>query len=148
MESEMNKINEIIDDILVNKTFSLETVDKIKSIKDRTVLLEKHNLQLLEDKEKKDEEISRLNSIVEELSDFKRNAIKVENDIIEREKSLYKKEVEASFQKEKATLIKELFDTVFRNTEVRKNIYKQTQVVSNGYTSQLPENESVIEQSV
>lgn len=138
----IKKVNEVIEEALTEKTFNLEIIGKIKDIRDE--------LAKLQESDKTKDEVIRVANI--EIGKFK-TALdtmsakcieyeKREKDLSAGEKILYQKEQTAANEKAKCELAVDLFKTVFRNTEVRENIYKNVQVHQNGYTSQLPESEN------
>lgn len=141
----IKKVNEVIEEALTEKTFNLEIVGKIKEIREEITRLQGENEILKKDQTEKITLITDLNSRNNKLLEKEQEFDKREAAVYTAEKNLYMKEQLAENEKAKCALAIDLFKTVFRNTEVRSDIFKQTQVNQNGYTSSLPETEAKTE---
>lgn len=126
MEKYQEKIEEVLTQALTEKTFSLEIIEKIKSLKDGF----QANELLLEELHK------RLEFVTKENVELKDNLSKTTdklNKYIEREETIKTKEsnqkkteYELEFQKARANEIKELMMIVFKNPVVRSSTFNNT----------------------
>ena len=140
------KIEEIIEIAITEKTFSLDIIDKIKSLKD-----EFENVQdqlkvahiKIDDQTRiindKTEEIEKLRGRITELTEFKNTHEK-------KAKEYAKTEYELSFQKSRAEEIKELFGIVFKNPVVQRSVTENKNSNDpNNYQSNKSENSTKTE---
>lgn len=122
----IEKIEEVLTQALTEKTFSLEIIEKIKSLKDGFEASEKlvDELQTrLEFITKQNIEIQgNLNTTTEKLNKY----IEREKIISEKEASLAKTNYELEFQTKRANEIKELMMIVFKNPVVRSSTFNNT----------------------
>jgi len=117
MENYKIKIEEVLTQALTEKTFSLEIIEKIKSLKDgfeASQLLLKTNTEVIDNLNK---QIIILRKDQESLNEYKKR----ESEIKDKENSLAKKDYELEFQKNRANEIKELMTIVFRNPTILEN---------------------------
>lgn len=117
------KIEEVLTQVLTEKTFNIDVIEKIKSLKDgfesSTKLVDelKSRLDFIT------KENTQLNQKNGELHIKLDTYIQRENDISDKEKNLAKTNYELEFQKKRADEIKELMMIVFKNPVVRKSSY-------------------------
>lgn len=143
------KVSEIIELALTEKTFSLEVIDKIKSLRDDVISLSEKLEQAnktIEDLRKEKTEINfLLNKANEKLSNIDTR----ETELIKKEKEQEKLRYELSFQQQRANEIKELFSTVFRNPVILKSATKQTPYggQNGNYPSTIQTNETETKQT-
>jgi organic radical activating enzyme len=138
------QIEEIIETALTEKTFSLEIIEKIKSLRDGFAEAIEKNKELEEDLRKLRAEHS---VTVEKLSKTKLTLEECqirEAELVKREKEQDKKDYELEFQKKRAEEVKELFGIVFRNPTLKESVYKNTTVPisQNGYIQSATGSES------
>lgn len=132
-----SKVDEILEQALTEKTFSLEIVEKIKALRDDFKTVSDKNEELTKSLNDKIVTITSLtntnNSLNLELTAYKYR----ERAISDAEKKADKINYELVFQTQRANEIKELFGIVFKNPVVRENAYKtiSTPVSSNGYVN-------------
>lgn len=127
------KIDEVIDQALTEKTFSLEIIEKIKSLRDgfqtaleKIDILEKNGIHdakiiidLRQDKE----------ALTKKVNDFTSR----EGALAEKEKQQDKSAYELDFQRKRAEEIKELVSLVFRNSILKETSWKSQNIpVPNG----------------
>lgn len=115
------QIDQIVQEAVTSKTFSLEIIDKIKELKSAFAKAQ-------EDIKLKDEMIVSKSKLLNEFNDEVVRLKKVETEYNKRkaelvieEKKAEKLNYELVFQKERANEIKELFSLVFRNPVILKN---------------------------
>lgn len=140
-----DKISTIVEEALTEKTFNLEIITKIKTLKDDFEQLTVKNegqSRRINDLETENKSIRTINEKL--LAD--NNAYKVrENEIAKSEKEADKSKYELEFQKKRGDEIKELFGIVFKNPVVQQQVYRNTSIPTpNGsYMSNVSENETV-----
>jgi hypothetical protein len=138
------KINQIIDEAVENKTFSLEIITKIKTLKDDfDVLTEKYDRleKMYDEKSKAYEELYLKNRQTEDKLE---HYINREGELVKRESQNEINDLKLKHEQEKSLLVKEMFNTVFRNPVVRESVYrnKRTPINNNGYVSTYDESEN------
>ena len=140
-----DKIEEVITQALTEKTFSLEIIEKIKSLKDgfesaqenikiQNLALESSN-KTIEDLRLKNSELSTKVKLFEDR----------EIAIASKEKVLEKTEYQLTFQTQRANEIKELFGTVFKNPTLQRSVFGTIPVMENGYLQQRNSNSTETE---
>ena len=144
MNTHSQKIDDIISEVITEKTFSLEIVEKIKSLRDdfgkevtKNETLEKTNADLISANNNLGTQVSKLTA---EVQTFKVR----ETSIAEKEKMLEKNEYELIFQKQRAEEIKQLFGIVFKNPTIRETVYRNSTVpvANNGYVQSMSGSEN------
>lgn len=139
------QIEEIIQSAMTEKTFSLEIIGRIKDLKDGFDVATK-KIEELEDTITRKEQIyfdllARHDDDVETLKTYQER----EKTLCERESKMERMEYVSEYQEKRANEIKELFGIVFRNSEVKRSIYSNTNVpvpTGNGCVSTYSGNES------
>lgn len=136
------KIDEILTQAVTEKTFSLEIIEKIKSLRDAVNVME---VQSKLDKKTTDDLNKTLMDVRGNYSDIsiKLEAYKKrETELATKEKVAERQDYALQFQKARADEIKEMFMHVFRNpTIVRSASHnRNTPIASNGYVSTWNEN--------
>lgn len=135
MTDYQKKISEIIEQVLTEKTFNLEIVEKIKRLREDVSFLTSEVERLnkeKEDLEKRNEDLSqKLADTEESLNSLKSK----EKEILKREKNIEKMQYELEFQKARAEEIRQLFEIVFRNPTVlrTRTIENLVQTPGNSY---------------
>lgn len=126
MENYKQKIEEVLTQALTEKTFSLEIIEKIKSLKDgfeaSTKLVDELNNRLEFYSKENNELKDNLSKTTEKLDKY----IKREEVIKDKESALKKTEYELEFQTKRANEIKELMMIVFKNPVVRSSTFNNT----------------------
>lgn len=135
MEKYQQKIDEVLTQVLTEKTFSLEIIEKIKSLKDgfeaNTELVNELDERLKFTTKQNEELRTNLSDTNSKLDAY----IKRESEIKTKEIALDKTNYELDFQKKRADEIKELMMIVFKNPVVRSNVYKSGNA-GNDYTNE------------
>ena len=139
MEKYQKKIDEVLTQALTEKTFSLEIIEKIKSLKDGF----ESNLKLTDELNNRIDfyvkQITEKDKTIEEQQVKIKSFMEREDKIIEAEKTANKNKYELEFQKKRADEIKEIMGIVFKNPIVRETAYKNY----SDYGSGKSENSSV-----
>jgi len=124
MEKYQQKIDEVLTQALTEKTFSLEIIEKIKSLKDgfeaNTKLVDELSERLKFTTKQNEELRTTISDTNSKLDAY----IKRESEIKTKEIALDKTNYELDFQKNRANEIKELMMIVFKNPVVRSNVYR------------------------
>ncbi len=124
MEKYKEKIEEVLTQALTEKTFSLEIIEKIKSLRDGFI----QNENIIKQQIIKIEELSKQNSEITSYNIKLQNIVESyetrEKDLEQKEKKSDKVLYELDFQKKRADEIRELFQIVFKNPVVRETAYK------------------------
>ena len=133
-----DKISDIVEEALTEKTFSLEIVTKIKTLKDdfeKLTVTNEGQGRRITDLEMENKSIHAIN---EKLL-AENNAYKAREDELEKkEKAADKVIYELEFQKKRGDEIKELFGVVFKNPVVRETAYKNGSVPVPGNNGSYP----------
>lgn len=117
-------IEEVLMTAVTEKTFSLEIIEKIKSLKDGF----DKSQDIIKDLRKLIDNRNEMLDVFEKDRDAL--ALKVasyearESDIATKEKTFEKNTYELSFQKSRADEIKDLFKIVFRNPTVQSSVFE------------------------
>ena len=128
-------IIDILDKALVEKTFDLEIVTKIKQLKDEHVTA----LERIKELEKERASYINIQSDLNRDLQQQKEALLVwrskEKAIEEAEKGAEKLKYELQFQKDRGNEIKEMFMHVFRNPTIMRSKMTNVPVSQNGYIS-------------
>jgi len=131
----MTDINNVIDQIVEERTLSLEAADAIKGLRDENAELRDHVAALeervnafVEVESKLKDECRRKNSMLE-------GYIRRENELIDREKNALRLEIENEFLKARAAELKEIINNLTRNTMVRQRVFGTESLVMPPYES-------------
>jgi len=121
---EIKEINDIIQKIAEEKTFSLESLERIKQLKDDYEIV-KNDFLITE--EKYEDSLEKLKILEGVKTEYQTRL----SELSEREKVVAEKEAKQAlddqaleFQRKRADEIKEMFSIVFKNPVVRENAYK------------------------
>lgn len=132
-----DKLTDVIDEMVRNKTFSLDALDAVKGLRDRAI--------------EQDRQIERLNSLLETRGESEAR-LRAENSTLQRtiedhaknESSLREREgkvlaLELAEARSTATAgaLREAFGIVFKNTTVRESVQRSTAVAVPGTASQM-----------
>jgi len=134
MKNYLEEVDKVIESALIEKTFNLDIIGKIKELRDELLRLQESNEILKKDIDEKNNLITGLNNRNNSLSDECEKFKTREKLLNESEKELYKKEQTALNESSKLTLVVDLFKIVFRNTEVRSEMFKNDPIIVNGYS--------------
>jgi DNA gyrase/topoisomerase IV subunit A len=134
-------IIDILDKALVEKTFDLEIVSKIKQLKDEHVNALKSIESLSKQIVDKDKLYSDVRAELDKALKLNEEYRAREREISKAEREAEKKDLEMKFQKERGNEIKEMFMHVFRNPSIVRNKTMNIPVASNGYVSTQPGSE-------
>ncbi len=134
------KIEEIINEAVTEKTFSLEIIAKIQDLKEEFNALTRQSEIDLENAKESRKQIENLTIKLSEKSTLLSAYELREEELTTWEKERAVKDVELKFQTSRANEIKELFGIVFRNPIVRETVYRNTAGNSNNNWN--PENET------
>lgn len=129
------KIEEVITQALTEKTFSLEIIEKIKSLKDGFESSQKTIELLTLSGESSGKTINELRTQNESLSSRVKSFEDRESNIRTKEKELEKNIYELEFQQKRANEIKELFGIVFKNPVMQKTAYNSHNKYENGFSN-------------
>ena len=138
MNEFQQKIEEIVSQAVTEKTFSLEIIEKIRSLKEtsdaeikKTEQLTKINNEIVIRNDNLSREVREL---TKKLTDFETR----ETEIAVKEKQLDRKDYELTFQINRANEIKELFSIVFKNPIIKEIAHRNSNVpvAVNGYVQQ------------
>lgn len=142
----MEKLTQLIDELVSEKTFNLDAVEGIQKLRERAEALETKSVSLEEKLEKEEgksvKEIVKNDKLLQELSEWRSR----ESSLSEREKKITELEkAKAVAQAESATFEK-CVGLVFRNTMLRKDAFGQVPVAdNNGYTTAQSTSETTTE---
>jgi septal ring factor EnvC (AmiA/AmiB activator) len=130
-----NKIDEVITQVLTEKTFNLEIIEKIKLLKDDFENAKQQITRLAEINsglyKELDEHKEKCRTLDEEVQEFRKKSAEIDK----KERMLEKNQYEIYFQTKRADEIKELFTIVFRNPVVQKSTFESVPLSSNGYVT-------------
>ena len=133
-----DKISSIVEEVLTEKTFSLEIVTKIKALKDDfDDLIKVHDeaKREIEFQQKTNKDLREVNqTLLSENTAYKAR----EDELEKKEKAADKVIYELEFQKKRGDEIKELFGIVFKNPVVRESAYKNGSVPVPGNNGSYP----------
>lgn len=140
------EIDDIIEKALVDKTFSLEVIEKIKELKERVIELDsvkEENKNLKKSLTTAETEIGYKEGALE-------NWNKREEELKTREAKVTESETKAASAETRLSDYKEMFGIVFRNPVLKETVFKSSQVQreSGGYPIQVPESESINTETV
>ncbi len=113
----MEKLTQLIDDIVEQKTFSMDGIEGVKRIRDRAATLES---QATEDKKLRQKDTETIRELRAESIRFTECIAKWnkrESELQEREAKMIGLEKGAAVSEAKADTFKKCFGFVFRNTE-------------------------------
>lgn len=137
----------LIEKILTEKTFSLEIIETIKSLKEKAAFCEKSL-------EERDSVVKDLSTKLTEARNNEKNALSELNDarmllekIEEKEAKMDKTIYELDFQRNRANEIKELFGVVFKNPMVQKTVFENESKSINGSTYATESNSKSVTES-
>ena len=114
-------IDQLLQEAVTEKTFTLDIVDKIKRLKDDFASATKTIEDLRKEKQEACTESLNLQSKVYQLTDQQDGYDKRLADLVEREAQQERLAYELDFQRQRSTEIKELFGIVFRNPVVTRS---------------------------
>jgi len=131
----MTDINNVIDQIVEERTLSLEAADAVKALRDE-------NTELRDQAAALEERVNAFIEVESELKDECRRKGKLVNEYLsrekelkEREKSVIRTEIENEHLKARCTELKEIIDNLTRNTMVRQRVFGNEPIVLPGYES-------------
>lgn len=122
----------LIDDLIREKTFSLEAVDAIKALRDKAKALEDGLYVSRTDLEKERGKVTTLES---EKSAWKaRESAVASRDaaVAEREKKITELEKSSAVAAAKSEIWSDAFHTIFKNTVVRRNVSSNVPLMASG----------------
>ncbi len=133
----VEKIEEILNETLTEKTFNLEIIGKIKTLKDDFQALQETNKKQEDLLTERYRQIEVLTGEKTKLTAKVEGFEKREHEISLKEKELDKNKYELEFQRNRAIEIKELFGIVFRNPVIKESAFRTVPITteSGGYTS-------------
>ena len=133
----MDKLTQLIDQMVQEKTFTMEGVTSINMLRERAKGLEEENLRLLETQEKYAETISLSSQEKAELRGQLKAWGERVKELTEREEKITHLEKVAAVETAKSETYKECVSLIFRNSIIRQDMYGQTPIKDqNGYTTQ------------
>ncbi len=121
MSDYQTAIDQILQEAVTEKTFTLDIVDKIKRLKNDFALATKKIEDLRKEKQEVYAESVNLKSEVRQLTDQQDGYDKRLADLVKREAQQERLAYELDFQRQRSTEIKELFGIVFRNPVVTRS---------------------------
>lgn len=132
MENYKTKIEEVLTQALTEKTFSLEIIEKIKSLKDGF----EANQLLIKNKDEQIVELKKIevayNEVCKKLEEYRKR----ENEIKDKENALAKTNYELEFQKNRANELKEVMMIAFRNPTLMENSSRNYYDASGNYRTE------------
>lgn len=148
-ENNMNTLTEAINQLVQEKTFSLDAVDAIKGLRDKAAALENlcntQNQQIADLGNTELRQTSRIGELQTEVANWKKR----EDELVQREKAAAEAIHEAKRQQAIADTFRESMGMIFRPNTVRETIQRSVPVAvegSNGcagFVSTYPETSSV-----
>lgn len=145
MNKYQEKIEEVITQALTEKTFSLEIIEKIKSLKDGFESSQKTIELMTLSAESSQKTIDELRTQNANLSSRVKSFEDRELDIKTKERELEKNKYELEFQQKRANEIKELFGIVFKNPVVQKSSFNSHNKYENGFSNSSSSNSTETE---
>ena len=121
MPNYQTAIDQLLQEAVTEKTFTLDIVDKIKRLKDDFASATKTIEDLRKEKQEMYVESVNLQSEVRRLTNQQDGYDKRLADLVEREARQERLAYELDFQRQRSTEIKELFGIVFRNPVVTRS---------------------------
>ncbi len=127
------EINSLIEGLIVEKTFSLEIVEKIKTMRDSFIAMEEKEKTTHEQNiilQKENSSLSELNSklITKDFDVSTREAV-----VSKKESKQALEDLKLEHANQRATEIRELFGIVFKNPVVRESVYNNKSSSLNNY---------------
>jgi uncharacterized coiled-coil protein SlyX len=120
-----DKLSDLIDDMVREKTFSLDALDAVKGLRDRALVQDASIEKLTKTLADRDETIGKMRSQASELS-AEITAFKArESSIAEREGKTRDLELREAASTASAGAYREVFGTIFKNVTVRESAMKQ-----------------------
>lgn len=142
----MDELTKLIDQMVHEKTFSMEGVEAVKALRDQAVALEDQVENLLQDHENDKRDLDGFKAKVLRLEKEGSDLRSRESAVIEREKKMTELEKATAVANAKADTFKECVGLVFRNATLRREMFGQQPVADNsGFTTSQPKSETVIE---
>ena len=140
------KLTTLIDEIVHEKTFSLEAVNAVTNLRDTAEALESQ-VRILTKKNKTNEENAKIHEIrVSKLRNEVEDWKKREADLIVREMKILNLELGTAVSNAKAETYKECVSLIFRNETVRKEMFGSIPVsIDGGYPTVQSTNETITE---
>ncbi len=133
MNDTSKQIEQIIDQAVTEKVFSLDIIEKIKGLKDDFEDAQ-DTIKVLQEQNKEHRENNKglcdSNNALRDLLGKATATIDIwqakEKHLDAREKALYQVEMRAAYHEDRATEIKELFGIVFKNPVIKETVFKNT----------------------
>lgn len=133
-----DKLSDLIDDMVREKTFSLDALDAVKGLRDRAFVQDASIEKLTKTLADRDETIGKMRAQASELS-AEITVLKArENSVAEREGKTRDLELKEAAATAKAQALDSVFGTIFRNVTVRETTVKQvpySNTQPGGYTN-------------
>jgi len=117
------KLTEMIDALVTEKTFSLAGVQAIEALRAKADGLEKMVESVTKERDSYSTQRDLANKAANEKTAVIEGWMKRETDIVTREKTMTAKDQEAAVSKARADTFAECFGMVFRNIEVRREMF-------------------------
>ena len=126
-----DKLTDAIDQLVQEKTFSLDALNAVGRLRDRAVAQEQQIRSLETLRESQGRAISDLQEQVRQLAEQEVGLRERERKVAEREAKAQQLEVETAVAVAKSETFGIVFNTIFRNTAVRERVVRnETQFVS------------------
>lgn len=116
------ELQKLLEDLLVEKTFSLEIVEMIKKMRDQVASLLSENEMLLKSNETLSKGYNDTKLLLDKALETNSKYEERENELIGRERVADKRDYELSFQKSRADEIKELFIQLIKPVRIRRSV--------------------------
>jgi predicted RNase H-like nuclease (RuvC/YqgF family) len=134
------QLTAVIDDLIRERTFSLEGVESIKKLRDRAAALEaelKRAVDTVAAETKRNAELTATNEVLKARD---QGMTKRETDVTAREGRITALEKDTAVAQAKADTLNNVFSTIFRNTIVRETANRQVAPGPSGsYPISVPE---------
>lgn len=142
-----DQINAVIEQMLTERTFNLDIVEKVKAMRDAAVAKDSKIEELEKKLEEERASALRFYSLHKEASEKLEKLIEFEDSVIKREKDVENLKKDAQCSSEKVENIKWCFEMVFRNSGLRKSLLVSHVIPPNmngngGYMTQTNDSET------
>jgi hypothetical protein len=117
----MNKLEEVINDLVREKTLSLAGVNAVKEMRDENIRISNLNRDYIEKNQQLCESLALYKEKEQSVLDRENLVISLEESVKERERKITQLECDAQAHRAVSEAYLKSMELVFRNTEIRKN---------------------------
>lgn len=141
----MEDLNKVIDQIVTEKTMSLEAVDAIKQMRERNNTLRETNSRLEKTNNDYAEKLITFQEDIKKLKEERDHILAMDSAFKVREEKATRQECEVEKHKAVSDTYSTVFQIIFRNTTVRRTVSKDVITPLEGgegqYSNQMPRTE-------